>query len=85
MNKLDHSNEVGYASAVAARKAKSGWGGRRPGAGRKPILKDPVAVTTDVERPDFEVLEAIAEERGGSVASLVRAAVVAYVKRQRRK
>jgi len=48
-------------------------------------LKDPVTVTTDVERPDIEVLEAIAERRGVSIASLVRAAVVAYVKRQKRR
>ncbi len=85
MNNLADSNDPAYASDVANRKARSGRGGRRPGAGRKPILKDPVTVTTDVERPDFEVLEVIAEERGVSVASLVRAAVAAYVKRRRRK
>ena len=85
MNNLADSNDPAYASDVAARKIKSGRGGRRPGAGRKPILKDPVTVTTDVERPDLEVLEAIAEERGVSVASLVRAAVAAYVKRWSRR
>ncbi len=85
MNKLPYSTEPAYDSAVAARKAKSSWGGRRPGAGRKPILKDPVTVTTDVERPDMDALEAIAVERGVSVASLVRAAVAAYVTRQRRR
>ena len=85
MNNLADSNDPAYASDVAARKTRSGRGGRRPGAGRKPILNDPVTVTTDVERPDFEVLEVIAEGRGVSVASLVRAAVAAYVKRQRRR
>ena len=84
MNNLDESNETGYAPDVAARKAKS-WGGRRSGAGRKRVVKDPVGVTTDIERPDFEVLEAMAEERGVSIASLVRKAVAAYVKRQRRR
>ena len=33
----------------------------------------------------MDAMEAIAEERGVSVASLVRAAVVAYVKRQGRR
>ena len=43
-----------------------------------------MTVTTDVERTDLEVLEAIAQKREVSVASLVRAAVAAYVKRQKR-
>jgi hypothetical protein len=74
-----------YDEPVAARKTKGTWGGWRPGAGRKPTLRDPVSFTGDIERLDMDALEAIAEERGVSVASLVRAAVVAYVKRQRRK
>ena len=85
MNTLSESSKGDYHPPVAARKAKSGWGGRRPGAGRRPILKDPVTVTNDIERADFEILDAIAEEHGVSVASLVRAAVAAYVKRQRRR
>jgi len=70
---------------VVARKSKSKWGGRRPGAGRKPTLKDPVSFTGDIERADLEQLESIAESRNTSVASLVRAAVAAYVKRQKRR
>jgi hypothetical protein len=85
MNNLSESSRGNYHPPVAARKAKSGWGGRRPGAGRKPILKDPVTVTNDIERADIEVLEAIAEERDVSVASLIRKAVTTYVKRHRRK
>jgi hypothetical protein len=69
---------------VARRKVKGTWGGWRPGAGRKPTLKDPVSVTCDVERADVDSLAAIGIKRGVSVASLVRAAVAAYVKRQRR-
>ncbi len=69
---------------VARRKIKGTWGGWRPGAGRKPTLKDPVSVTCDVERADVDSLAAIGIKRGVSVASLVRAAVAAYVKRQRR-
>jgi hypothetical protein len=70
---------------MAARKSKKTWGGPRPGSGRKPTLEDPVSFTGELEGADVEALATIAEERGGvSVASLVRAAVTAYVKRHRR-
>ncbi len=70
---------------VGRRKIKGTWGGWRPGAGRKPTLTDPISITCDVERADVDFLEAIASERDVSVASLVRAAVAAYVKRQKRR
>ena len=79
-----NQEDLAYNESVAASKTKGTWGGWRPGSGRKPQLKDPVRFTGELERPDIEALEAIAEERGVSVASLVRAAVVAYVKRRRR-
>jgi hypothetical protein len=73
-------------SDVTVRKTKGTLGGWRPGAGRKPTLREPVSFTCELERADVEFLEAIAEERGGvSIGSLVRAAVTAYVKRQRRR
>jgi hypothetical protein len=73
-------------SGVTVRKTKGTLGGWRPGAGRKPRLQDPVSFTCELERADVEFLETIAEERGGvSIGSLVRAAVAAYVKRQRRR
>ena len=75
---------MAYPTTVAARKTKGTWGGWRPGAGAKPQLKDPVSFTGDIERPDMDALEAIAEERGVSVASLVRAAVAAFLKRRKR-
>ncbi len=74
-----------YDEEVTARKTKGTLGGWRPGAGRKPTLKDAVSFTGDLERVDAEALEAIAEERGVSVASLVRAAVGAYLKRRKRR
>ena len=70
---------------VARRKIKGTWGGWRPGAGRPPTLKDPVTTTADLERADVDFLEAIASKRDVSVASLVRTAVAAYVKRQKRR
>ncbi len=69
---------------MAARK-KGRLGGRRPGAGRKPILREPVSFTGDIERADIEALEAIADERGASLASVVREAVGAYLKRRKRR
>ena len=70
---------------VGRRKIKGTWGGWRPGAGRKPTIKDPVSFTGDLERADVDYLEKIAEKRGASVASLVRNAVSAFVRRQRRR
>ena len=70
---------------VARRKVKGTWGGWRPGAGRKPTLKDPISFTGELERADVEALQEIAKERGVSVSTLVRAAVRAYAKRHGRK
>ena len=81
---LDEPYEPGYAGDVAKRKP-SGRGGWRPGSGRKPSLHDPVSFTGEIERTDMEVLGAIAEQRNVSIASLVRAAVAAYVNRWRRR
>ena len=75
----------GYDQGVAARKKPDGRGGARPGAGRKPFLREAVSFTGDIERPEMDRLEAIAEEKGVSVASLVREAVKAYLKRRGRK
>jgi hypothetical protein len=81
---LTNQDVVTYDDLMTARKSKT-WGGARPGSGRKPTLEDPVSFTGELERADVEALATIAEERGVSVASLVRAAVTAYVKRQRRR
>ena len=69
-----------YILGLTVRKKKS----RRPGAGRKRIVQDPVRLSIDHERPDVEGLEAIAEKQGVSVAHLVRKAVRAFVKRYRK-
>jgi hypothetical protein len=70
---------------AARRKTKGTLGGWRPGAGRKPELKDPARFTLDFEGADFAALETLARERGVSVASVVREAAREYVARRRRK
>ncbi len=82
---LHNQIDVAYDGPVGARKTKGTRGGWRPGAGRKPTLKEPISFTGDIERADIEALESIAEEREVSIASLVRAAVGAYLKRRKRR
>ena len=68
---------------MGVRKSKRQHGGKRPGAGRPPSLEDPVRFILSLERTDIEALEEIAEERGQSIASLVRQAVATFLKRRR--
>ena len=74
-----------YNEDVAARKTKGTWGGWRPGAGRKATLKDAVSFTGDIEKADMDALEEFAQEKGVSVASVVRQAVKAFLKRRGRR
>ena len=66
-------------------RSKSGWGGARPGAGRKPSGKERKRLSVDFDKPDFERLEEIAEEKSQSVGQTVRDAVSAYLRRFKRK
>ena len=68
---------------MTIRKSKGKRGGKRPGAGRPSILKDPVRFILSIERTEIEALEEIAQERDQSIASLVRSAVTAYLRRRR--
>jgi hypothetical protein len=65
-------------SGAVARK-KSTRGGRRPGAGRKRELVDPVRFTVDVERADFTEVESVAAKTGVSRGSVVRDAIRTYI------
>ena len=76
---LDLSRDGGDNVCVAAK--RKGPGGSRPGAGRKRIVVDPERIAVDLEKPDLDALRVLAEKRGSSVASLIRRAVVAYLKR----
>ena len=69
---------------MSGKRTKGARGGWRPGAGRKPILEDPVRFTMDIESSDFVALEAIAKDRNVSTASLVRQLVRSYLKRRGR-
>ena len=63
---------------------RKGPGGARAGAGRKRIVADPERIAVDLEKPDLDALRALAEQRGTSVANLIRLAVGAYLKRSKR-
>ncbi len=78
---VDFSSIRGHPFSVAARERKSGWGGARPGAGRKRIVKEPERIAVDFEKPDLDALRALAERRGNSVADLIRRAVGQYLRR----
>jgi hypothetical protein len=69
---------------MTVRKPKGKRGGKRPGAGRPPTLKDPVRFLVTFERTEIDALEEIAREGDQSIASLVRSAVTAYLRRRRK-
>jgi len=57
---------------MAARRKKWTRGGWRPGSGRKPLFRDPVTITFDLERDELAALTALARERGVTRALLLR-------------
>lgn len=81
---LDISVQATYDDAVAGRRAKSGLGGARPGAGRKRIVQDPVRLTFDLEARDFTALKAFADREAISIAEALRRAVRGHLRRLRR-
>ena len=70
--------------AMAARRKKSRRGGRRPGAGRKPILEGAKTLSVTLEESEYEAVQRLADERGVSFASVVREAVKAYSARRKK-
>ena len=69
---------------MAARRPAGKHGGKRAGAGRPATLEDPIRFLVSFEKRDIEALEEIADDQDRSVASLVRQAVSAFLKRRRR-
>jgi len=83
---LEFSEELAYRGVLMAiRKKRSGPGGARPGAGRKPILRDRVRVTFDLEREDVDALREVAGKDRASVSSVIRDAVRAFLNRRKRR
>ncbi len=65
---------------------KTVWGGTRPGAGRPRIHHGKShRRSVDFDEAEDRLLREIADERGVSVARVVREAVTAYLKRQKRR
>ena len=69
---------------MASRRKQSGRGGFREGAGRKPVLKAARTITVTLEEADYKAVQRLAEGRGDSFASVIRAALRAYLKRRKR-
>ena len=69
---------------MGRRRPKGTLGGWRPGAGRKAVFLSRVARSVSFEASEIEELEEIAEERGFTVAEVIRLAVQAYLKRHRK-
>ncbi len=69
---------------MAAKRTKSRRGGRRPGAGRKPMLTDARTLTVTFDGPDYDTVARQADKRDVSLGTVIREAVKAYVSRRRR-
>ncbi len=69
---------------MGAQKRKARHGGKRAGAGRPRLFRDPVRVALDLERSEVKTLTKIAEKQDRSLASVIREAVGAFLKRRRR-
>ena len=68
-----------------AKSGKKTWGGRREGAGRPQVLKEPVDRWVRLEREDAEAAEKLAEKRGISLSELMRRALRSYLSREKRR
>jgi hypothetical protein len=66
---------------MAGRRKKWPIGGWRPGAGRKPTLRDRVRITLDLERDELAALNTLARRRGLPRALLLRRLVAAATRR----
>jgi hypothetical protein len=83
MNSYERFKELESMTMTAKRK-KSGRGGRREGAGRKPVLKRARTVSVTLEAADYEAVEHLAEQRGVSFAAVIRDAVKTYMARRKK-
>ncbi len=75
--------DPGIMSDMATRKQNPRLGGTRPGAGRKPVLKNPQLRSVTFEKAQIAALSKIAKRRRWTYAEAVRQAVAAFVKREK--
>jgi len=69
---------------MAAKKKAAKRGGFRKGAGRKPVLKNPVRLTSFFEEAALSKLQSEAKAKDLSVGELLRSVVAAHLKRKRK-
>ena len=67
-------------SAMPVKKSKRG--GRRPGAGRKPTLKDPVTLSIKIEAEVSDALVELAENEGVTYSEYIRYVLATHVSRE---
>ncbi len=67
------------------RRKKDKRGGARPGAGRKPILREPVHVSLILEADTVEALEELAEGKDVLFSGYVRGVLSSHVVSKRRR
>ena len=68
-------------SDVARRKTGQ-RGGYRPGARRKPEIRDRVLRSVSFERDELARMDAVAKRRGVTVSILIRSAIRSYIRRR---
>jgi hypothetical protein len=74
--------EIGYSLGVTARKGtRGGW---RPGAGRKPVLKNRFRFTVHLEKEDIDSLRDEAEAKEISLGQLIRQVLATHLRRRRK-
>jgi len=69
---------------AAKSQQKNGRGGYRKGAGRKPILRDPVTLTVSIDGKDFDKLAGLAEANGLVFSDYIRRVLKRHVASTRR-
>jgi hypothetical protein len=69
---------------MAAKKKAARRGGFRKGAGRKPVLKNPVRLTNFFEEAALSKLQSEAKAKDVTVGELLRSILGAHLKRRRK-
>ena len=70
---------------AAKSRKKNGRGGYRKGAGRKPILRDPITLTVRIDGEDFDALGGLAEAEDVVLSEYVRRLLKRHIASKRRR